>query len=212
MENKSTPEDKLLNLIRNKGKEVSGLADTLAKQPIASQVSKAAGKKCGPVFLSQGLKILSLKKINIALVGVIVFFLVYIIFESVFSKEYKPEQLNKPDKTNLNKEAKESALPETKSFDFYSEKLNKRDIFKPETGSEQGGSFSSTTALSEQVANLRLAGIIVDKQPQAIIEDTKLKKTYFLYKGDFIGEIKVEDILEGKVILGIGDEKVELIP
>ncbi len=62
----------------------------------------------------------------------------------------------------------------------------------------------------QAAANLTLMGIVLDQNPQAVIIDNKEKKTYFLNKGQFIREIKIEDILKGKVILSYEGEKLDL--
>jgi len=62
----------------------------------------------------------------------------------------------------------------------------------------------------EILGNLNLLGIITGDNNQAIVEDKTLKKTFFLYKGDSLGELKVYDIKEGGVILEYQGEKIEL--
>ncbi len=62
----------------------------------------------------------------------------------------------------------------------------------------------------EILGNLNLLGIITGDNNQAIIEDKTLKKTFFLYKGDLLGELKVYDIKDSAVILEYKGEKIEL--
>ena len=62
----------------------------------------------------------------------------------------------------------------------------------------------------EILKNINLLGIITGDNNQAIIEDKTLKKTYFLYKGDSFGDLKVYDIKESAVILDYKGEKIEL--
>lgn len=211
MEKDLNPEEKLLRLIRNKNKDSAGQAVSPEKpQP----VSKAAGDKPALFSLKQYLrKILSIKRLKIILSSLVVVALLYAVWEILFLKESKTAQPKSVQNVEIKPEAQSKPLLEPVPFEYYANKINKRDIFKPafEQGQPSTGGVTKST-LSELAANLRLAGIIVDKQPQAIIEDTKQKKTYFLSKGDFIGEIKVEDILESKVILSYGEEKIELIP
>jgi len=59
-------------------------------------------------------------------------------------------------------------------------------------------------------SNLNLLGIITGDNNQAIIEDKNSKKTFFLYKGDSLGESKVYDIKDSAVILDYKGEKIEL--
>ncbi len=62
----------------------------------------------------------------------------------------------------------------------------------------------------EIIGNLNLLGIITGDNDQAIIEDKSLKKTFFLYKGDSLGELKVYDIKDSAVILDCKGEKIQL--
>jgi hypothetical protein len=55
-----------------------------------------------------------------------------------------------------------------------------------------------------------LLGVIRGDNDQAIIEDKTLKKTFFLYKGDLLGELKVYDIKDSAVILEYKGEKTEI--
>ncbi|NOX97863.1 MAG: hypothetical protein GXO98_07405 [Nitrospirae bacterium] len=48
------------------------------------------------------------------------------------------------------------------------------------------------------------------QKSQAVIVDNNKKKTYFLNTGQSIGEIKVEKILKGKVILSYEGEQLDL--
>lgn len=60
------------------------------------------------------------------------------------------------------------------------------------------------------LGNLKLVGILWSDNPQAMIENTKEQKTYFVSKGDKIGDIEVRSILRDKVIVGKESEEWEL--
>ncbi len=55
-----------------------------------------------------------------------------------------------------------------------------------------------------------LVGIISGSSPQAIIEDKKSGKAYYVVKGQFIGQYMLEDILDGKIILKINGQSFEI--
>ena len=59
-------------------------------------------------------------------------------------------------------------------------------------------------------AKLTLTGIITGDPPQAILEDTETKKTYFVSPGQVVDGAVVESVLENRVILNLQGEKVEL--
>ncbi len=213
METNINPEDKLLRLIRNKNKVPgSPLAAALQNQKVKSgsvfRPSYAAGTRAFLIRFSQS--IFSLKKINVILFFLVIAFLGYVVFELFFFREGNTKYLQTAKEAASKTETKDTLAQVSPTLDYYTSQVNKRDIFRPVLGQDQATGSAATQ--NEQVSNLRLAGIILDKQPQAIIEDIKLKKTYFLYRGDYIGDIKVEEILESKVILSYAGEKFELVP
>ena len=61
--------------------------------------------------------------------------------------------------------------------------------------------------MSEQVG---LVGIVAGDNPQAIIEDKKAQKTYYLNKGQSFNGYVVEEILENKVVLDYEGKKISL--
>jgi len=161
----STPEGKLLNLIRN------------------DQSKSKAGKD---------LKIFT--KINIILMGIIG--IVAIIFiADVFIFKKKPVEV--PIVVDIPVKAPEPA-PKTPKIqpELIAEKIEEPPVKR--------------ISKEEILGNLNLLGIISGDNNQAIIEDKTLKKTYFLYKGDSFGDLKVYDIKESVVILDYNGEKIEL--
>ena len=60
------------------------------------------------------------------------------------------------------------------------------------------------------LGNLKLVGILWSDNPQAMIENSKEQKTYFVSRGDKIGDIEVRDIMRDKVKIGKGAEEWEL--
>jgi hypothetical protein len=98
-----------------------------------------------------------------------------------------------------------------KDISYYLEKIEKRDIFKmgPKKPVENVNEVISSKA-AEATQNLKLVGISWSDNPDAIIEDTKEMRTFFLREGQMIGEIKVESISRDKVVLRYGEELIEL--
>ena len=97
-----------------------------------------------------------------------------------------------------------------KLYSYYGEDIEKRDIFR---SSFQGTSKEVAVeekALKEFTKDLNLLGIVTGKNPQAIIEDKKEGKTYFVNKGDSIGVLRVEEIREDRVILNYQGEQLDL--
>lgn len=97
----------------------------------------------------------------------------------------------------------------SRDFSEYAGIIGKRNLFK--TYEAPGKTQApAQIAPSDLLGNYALAGVIGGDNPQAIIEDKKTKATYFLNKGQFLGNFKIEEILEGKVILELRGERFEL--
>ena len=100
---------------------------------------------------------------------------------------------------------------ETKGYSYYSNRMSGRNIF----GAGSYIQTESQTSGMEQSAelsggNLGLVGIVPGDSPQAIVEDKKNQKTYYLVKGQSINGITVEEIDEDKVVLEYRGKKMTL--
>ncbi len=60
------------------------------------------------------------------------------------------------------------------------------------------------------IKDINLVGIVSGENPQAIIEDKRLEKTYYVSKGQSIAGFQVEDIQDGKVVLQYNGQRFEL--
>ncbi len=64
--------------------------------------------------------------------------------------------------------------------------------------------------LSRRAANLTLVGILEGDPREAVIEDAKKRSSIYVKPGDKIGEIQVKDVLPDKVILFFEEETLDL--
>lgn len=104
-------------------------------------------------------------------------------------------------------------LPEQKPFRYYASSIGSRNIFSPivkDIPKTEQVEVKLSAEIDAIKARLNLLGIVSGERPQAIIEDKKAKKTYFLYKGDFISNAQVIEILQGRVRLKYKGEEFEL--
>ncbi|MEA3346857.1 MAG: hypothetical protein U9Q21_02070 [Candidatus Auribacterota bacterium] len=104
-----------------------------------------------------------------------------------------------------------SSLREAVSY--YLEKAGDRDIFKmgmkpAAEAKEVTGEPSSRVIQATQ--DLGLVGISWSGDPDAMVEDKKALKTFFVKEGDMIGKVKVEAIFRDKLILSFEGERTEL--
>lgn len=96
-------------------------------------------------------------------------------------------------------------------FSYYADIISRRNLFKillQQEREEEGRPVR--IAPSELLKSYALAGVINDENPQAIIEDKISRKTYFLNRGQYLGDFKIDDIVEGKVILELKGQRFEL--
>jgi cell division protein FtsL len=156
------------------------------EEKLLNVIKKVQGK----IRLKKELRIFT--KINIVLICLILVILIVFIID-VFTFNYKNVELN----VDLPEERIE-ILPVTSDAgemadDEDIDKVVKEDVPKKDIAKD-----------------LTLLGIIEGEVNQAIIEDKEAKKTFFLYKGDTLGEFKIYDIKEGSVTLDYKGEKIEL--
>lgn len=101
----------------------------------------------------------------------------------------------------------------SKDFDSYAQIFEERDVFQAPWENPEGEVVASAVASiqSDLIKQLTLVGIVLDKNPQAIIEDKKTRQTFFVRVGESVNGAVVTAIEEGKVIFKINEEKVELV-
>ncbi len=95
-----------------------------------------------------------------------------------------------------------------KPIEFYQQEFSGRRIF---SGAKEGAAGGGASGVNiDLTKDINLVGIISGEPPQAVIEDVKTKKTYYVTRGQFIGEFRVDDIQEGKIIINYNGQKYEL--
>ncbi len=212
-----TPEKQLLKLIENPKGEVPSAQNARRKGGLFSLDALRARftflKSFS--FLQLSKKNFGIKQVNLILKGLILFLTIYLGYTVVAMAI----QLKKA--SNLIFEVKEgpgAAAPEPPPFfiqnlEYYQEKIAVRDIFRPVRPKEEAK--PAPEAAAEAPVNLAkdfiLVGIAWSDDPEAMIEDTTEKRTYFVKRGQTFGDsVTVAKILKDRVILTIGDKEVEL--
>jgi len=102
-----------------------------------------------------------------------------------------------------------------KPEEIYLEKAKRRDIFqfadeKRKKLVDFKEDKQKETKLTTLMQDLKLVGISWSDEPDAIVENSKIKKTYFVKKGYRIDELFVKEIFKDRVILRYKGEEVEL--
>jgi type II secretory pathway component PulC len=189
MNDNISPEEKLLRLIR--GKKEKDLK-TYPQKPTYPSIQK-------------GLPFLPLKKlIWLAFGASCIYLIASFIYPWVALKEIKlpkttPQKVIAP---------KIEPRQQIKPYESYLEGIKDRQIFSGSTTSDTEKPLSSVSL--DLIKDISLVGIISGENPVGIIEDKKTQKTYYLSKGQFMGEFQVEDIKEGKIILNYKGQRFEL--
>ncbi len=111
-------------------------------------------------------------------------------------------------------DSKKSELLTIQSLPYYLAGVNRRNIFQSyEPASTSAKPAQEQMNISRQLRNFKLVGISwldhVDTA-SAMIEDTDKKVTYFLKKGEKIGNIEVNTIYADSVELGLENEEMIL--
>ncbi|MBU1999008.1 MAG: hypothetical protein ABIG46_07935 [Candidatus Omnitrophota bacterium] len=235
-----SPEKQLLNLIEGSKpkidipKPATSPAPALAGTPIPSysiNQSKAGRAGLSVIsfgawlgrfsFLKQRLKQLSksgqleseaISFTNRALSVAIVLCLIYFVVDIPFSLV----NLKKAPKINVNFQANTKPLSASeesllKNFSYYLDKVRQRDIFK--IGSKPKiveNRDELQDKITEFTKNLKLVGISWSDDPDAMVEDLANRKTYFIKRGQSIGELEVQAIFRDKIVLRYQGIEVEI--
>lgn len=203
----SSPEERLLRLIRNRP------ADTEASELKSIQfysnkkkVSNDFGTKKANENIIKQIEALKLLNKGLGFLLCLIWLSLLLSLTLSLKKHSYDKKLLSEKNEFIHKEI--SIQP----FSYYSDILNSRNIFLSQEYKQEDTNNPAVLniALEQLLGNYSLLGIVNDFKPQAIIEDKNSKKTYFLNKGQFINNIKIEDIKDGKVILKSQNQTFEL--
>lgn len=217
-----TPEKRLLDIIEGKAGKIATPSPALLRSKYLSLDSlRARIAFLKDSFIPKRLKDKSvfedLKMINLFLQCAIgIAMVVLFVFISI--------EIKGSDKISLivGKDAQANIINETaetisllKPKEYYLQKFEIRDLFqmgylKKKEVDFKEEKLNQASQLSELTKNLKLVGISWGDQPDAIIENPELDKTYFVKKGYMIDDIKVYDVLKDRVILRYKGEEVEI--
>jgi len=171
-----------------------------------------------PGFLKIGLGVfkddknkLNVKAVNALLFALVVLLTLYYI-NGISVSLKKVNHINIADfmRNSPAAQATSQEISVLQPFSFYQEALKKRDIFKMGERVAVGGPELISSKAAQASESLKLVGISWSVQPDAMIEDSKAGKTYFVKKGAMVGDFRVEGIYKDKVVLQYGLESIEL--
>jgi len=202
---KPPPEERLLRLIRLKRPQPAA--------PVAAASIPAGGVKASSLFArpkqAAGLRWLAVA-LGVLLVAEIAGLVVQIarpLPELELSADGVPASAEEPGPAGASLDDLPSVADSAPSGLFASPATSAASAATPERPPKTGMSGSA----KQLASRLTLMGIVAGETPQAIIEDTETKKTYFVTAGQAVTDgALLEQVLDNRVILDFEGEKIEL--
>ena len=223
MHKEISPEEKLLSIIKGKKngaaaennvpKEVDK-ADKPEISRVGSIVDNYASRILKSDFFKNNLfspKILKVfnKYMTIILVVAIIYFICDIVFVRP-SHKAKEAISGFSASVTSSSSAKKTIQAEANTYSYYSNRISGKKIFGAAPYAAGEGLEGAGAGGEDITANLGLVGIIPGANPQAIIEDKKSQKTYYLMKGESTNGIVVEDVGSDKVTIEYKGKRLNL--
>jgi len=192
-----SPEEKLLKLIRKKDR--SPVVPTAAGRK-SSSFAGASDDKGGRGFFT------FLEKFFIFICFIL---FLYIGYEFLFTEKDLKVILEEKGALLEGGDFEKIAVAEPKPYTYYTLPTVERNIFQAPYANPKGAAPVSN--VPELTKNLKLVGVVLDRDSQAVIEDAEGQQTFFLKKGEQVRGAIVDEIKESKVILLFGGQRVELV-
>jgi len=209
MKDNLTPEDRLLRLIR-KGKsdgtvtEKKNISDN--QKPVQLQ-EPAAIEYPGNFLIQKYASFFSLHKIiPLLFISGLIYLAISLVYPFIGPKEISLPKIDSEKSIFLEPGLKQ----EVKPYEYYLKGVENRQIFSSSGTASKDAARPLAGANIDITKDISLVGIVSGDNPQAVIEDKKAQKTYYLNKGQFIGEAQIQDIKEGKVIINYQGQNYEL--
>lgn len=214
-----TPEKQLLRLIENPETKGVGVQLSKIKHHSVRLFSFSAWmsrfsffkESISKHFRGERVRPLDNRILNKILIACIATVFIYLIGDISFSL-IKLEEMPDMD-IEIKKGAEPAGVPETsllKAATFYLEQVRGRNIFEMGHAETKEAVKHPSEESLQATQYLRLVGIAWSDDPDAMIEDINAMKTFFVRRGEMIGEFKVEAIFKNKVILSREGEEIEL--
>ena len=193
-----------------------------AEQKLLKMIEASAGHSALPGQSKQKVaerrNVLALVKIGnqVLIVGIFVV-LFFLLAEAasgtrLLSKKFKFDAVRTSGQRTF---GSDDSMPPVQSISYYLAGVNKRNIFVPYEEKKPNDVVvtEQNRKIAEVTANLRLVGVSwLDRIDTAsvMIEDTEKKITYFLQKGEKLGDIIVKTIYADSAVLGYENEETTI--
>lgn len=219
----TTPEKQLLRLIEDPKSNMASIQAQAVKHHSLSLFSfgawlgrisffKEVFKKWFQGIRPQQLDIKLVNKILGLFIFILAFYFISNLFSSLINLK-KPSHLELKPQEGASLAGAQQASFLKKAASYYLEKVRGRDIFKmgaKKSTVAEAPSKGPSSRIIEAAQHLKLVGISWSNDPDAMIEDSKALRTFFVKRGQMIGEVKVQAIFKDKLILSYAGEEIEL--
>ena len=202
-----SPEEKLLRLIKGSAKKDADKNKTETNPHFQQNGSEPA--KTISAAMSFRIRGINTKSANPVLLIIFICLLVYFLIDITHNPYYKKEVGIVTEAEKEPVAVKEKALSGIEPYSYYTSGVEDRNVFLPQESDVSP--VMAGPSVDEISSNLSLIGIIAGDRPQAIIEDKKAGKSYFLYKGGLAGQAKITDISEDRVTMEYNGQTFELV-
>lgn len=209
---RESPEERLLRLIKGDHKRGQRQRDSI-RQPSSGSENITLARFINKIFIkSKIFKPSFLKPVNTILTVLLVISLGYLIY--IFLSQtgqdvsnFTQESIEFPAEadTKLQRGPTLSYVP---NYIFYSKKIGQKELFSPPFIKETKIIKTEDFDISKR---FNLVGIIEGDEPQAIIEDTQMRKTHYLNRGQSFSGVIVEEIGDGRVVLHYKGKEITLV-
>lgn len=157
---------------------------------------------------------IGVRQVNLVLrilMGCFSFFLIYYVIRMSLELKRASNLILQPDDQPAAEQTLEE--PEVKNLSYYLEKAGGRSLFTIEKVPEEAKVVEPPPSPKEieRTKNFSLVGISWSSDPEAMIEDSQNKRTYFVKRGQALdNEVKVVTIFKDKVIMTYKGKEFEL--
>ncbi len=210
-----SPEEHLLNLIKNGKsniKEVSSdISNTEPTQPVPLKNDVLEKKPFSGQTKIRKSKKKTFSVLNKVLIVILLFSVLYTFLNFLYPFKSK-DRMNLTIERAGKEDGSESITEEVQPLSYYSDSVNKRQMFKifeapkPKTVEQQ----KPKVTLQQLLSGYTFVGIIFGDVSQAIVEDKKSGQSFYLTSGQMLGDIKIENVEQGKVSVSLGDETMDI--
>lgn len=141
--------------------------------------------------------------------------MVYVVFDAAASAMNLKRPPNFAPPKEMRMVSAKVPVEPLKETSYYLQKVSSRDIFKEGKkvveAPVEGKADNSAAEANEVIQGLALVGISWSSNPDAIIEDKRSQRTFFVKRGQSVGDnVKVEAIFKDHVVVNYEDREYEL--